>query len=135
MTAGETVPHVAEQLAELLRKIVGRWLTPIALQRERGERIGPRRAADAEIDASGKERAQHAERRGHFQRTVVRHHHAAASDAHARGDRRDRADERFGARAREHRRAVVLGDPVSVIAQRVREPREIDRMAQRIGAG
>ena len=35
----------------------------------------------------------------------------------------------------EHRPAVVLGHPVAVVAELVGEPREVDRVAQRVGAG
>ena len=35
----------------------------------------------------------------------------------------------------EHRAAVVLGQPVAVIAELVGEPREVERVAQRVGAG
>ena len=35
----------------------------------------------------------------------------------------------------EHRPAVVLGDPVAVVAERVGQPREVERVAQRLRAG
>src|SRR5205085_4010295 len=41
----------------------------------------------------------------------------------------------LGTRAREHRRAVMFRDPVTVIAESLRELRELHRIAQRIHAG
>ena len=41
---------------------------------------------------------------------------------------RDRADQHLRARAGEHRPAVVLGDPVAVVAEAVGQPREVDRV-------
>ncbi len=45
-------------------------------------------AADAEVDAARKERAQHAEIFGDFERAVVRQHHAAAADLDSLGSGR-----------------------------------------------
>ena len=45
----------------------------------------------------------------------------------------DRADQRLGARARQHRAAVVLGHPVAVIAQLVGQPREVERVGSACG--
>ncbi len=38
-----------------------------------------------------------------------------------------------GARPGEHRPAVVLGDPVAVVAERVGQPREVERVGERCG--
>ena len=54
-------------------------------QRVGGGRIGAGRAAEAEIDAAGKQRLQHLEALGHHQRRVVGQHHAAGADADVRG--------------------------------------------------
>ena len=59
-------------------------MPPIALQRERRQRIAARRAADREVDAIAVERAQHAEVLGDLERAVVGQHDAAAADADAR---------------------------------------------------
>lgn len=48
MIARPGVVEVREQLRELLRKVVGSGLTAIALERERGQRIGARGAPDPE---------------------------------------------------------------------------------------
>ena len=46
----------------------------------------------------------------------------------------DRADERFRAGAGEHRRAVMLRHPIARIAEPVAQLREIDAVAERVGA-
>ena len=98
-------------------------------------RVGAGRAAEAEVDPAREQPGQDRERLGDLERAVVRQHHAAAADADPLGDRRDRADQRLGASTREHRPAVVLGHPVTVVPELVGEPREVDRVAERVGAG
>jgi hypothetical protein len=132
---GQVVVEVAEQLGELLGEVVGRGLAAVALQREHGHRIRAGRTADAQVDPPGVERAEHAEGLGHLQRAVVGQHHATAPDPRARRARRDLGDQHLGRRAREHRAAVVLGDPVAVVAELVRQLGEVERVAQRVGAG
>jgi len=51
MALRHPVFEIPEQLAELLREIVGSGLAAVALQREGSGAIGARRAADAEVDA------------------------------------------------------------------------------------
>ena len=68
-----------------------------------------------------------------FSGRVVREHHAAAADADPARGRGDRPDQHLGRRAGEHRAAVVLGDPVAVVAELVGEPGEVERVAQRVG--
>ena len=79
----------------------------------------------------GKQRLQHLEALGDHQRRVVRQHHAAGADAHARCRRRDLPDHDFGRGAGDVRQIVVLGDPVALVAETVGEPRQIERIAQR----
>src|SRR6059036_3115693 len=57
--------HEREQVLHLLREELRR---AAAAQRPRGELVAAGRAPDAEVDATGIERLQHAERLGHFQR-------------------------------------------------------------------
>src|SRR3954468_3428541 len=131
----EAVVVVREELGELLGEVVGRGLPAVALEGERRHRVGARRAPDAEVDAAGVQPGEDAEGLRDLQRRVVREHHAAAADAYALGRRGDRPDEDLGARAGERRPAVVLGDPVAVVAEGVGQPREVDRVAQRPGSG
>ena len=135
MVLGEVVVEVREQLGQLLGEVVGRGLTAVALERERGHRVGAGGPAEAEVDPAREQAGEDRERLGDLERAVVGQHHAAAPDPDALGGGRDRADQRLGARAREHRASVVLGDPVTVIAELVGEPGEVDRVAQRVGAG
>ncbi len=76
MVGGERVLEVAEQLTELLGKVVVReGPCAVALQGVLRERVGTRRAPDAEIDATGEQAGQEAELFGDLQRAVVREHH------------------------------------------------------------
>src|SRR5205085_805793 len=61
-------------------------------------------------------------------------HPSAAANADVSRGGRDRTDQRLGARAREHRTAVVLGYPVAVIAELVGEPSEVERVRERVNA-
>jgi hypothetical protein len=65
----------------------------------------------------------------------VRQHHAAAADPEARGDRRDLADHDFRAGAGQAGGAVVLGDPVAVVAEAVGQAGEVQGVAQGVAAG
>ena len=56
-----------------------------------------------------------------------------SSDALGHGG--DRADQHLGRRAGEHAAAVVLGDPVAVVAEAVGGAREVERVAQGVRAG
>ena len=135
VVVGEVVLEVREQLGELLREVVGRHLAAVALQRDHRLAVGAGRAADAEVDALAVQAAEDAERLGDLERAVVRQHHAAAADADVLGRGRHLGDQDLGRRAREHRDAVVLGDPVARVAEPVGEPREVDRVLERIPAG
>ena len=135
MVRREAVLEVGEQLGELLAEVVGEELPPVALEREDRLRVGAGRAADAEVDAVAVQPAEDAERLGDLERAVVRQHHAAAPDPDAGRRRRDRADQDLGRAAGEHRCAVVLGDPVALVPEPLGEAGEVDRVAQRVGAG
>jgi hypothetical protein len=134
MAGRQAVPLVGEQLRQLVRKIVRRGLAHVALEREGREGIAAGRTPDREIDAVAVQAAEHAEVLGDLQRAVVRQHHAAAADADTRRRRPDRGDQHFRAGAGQHRRAVVLGHPVPVVADVLRESRQIDRVSQRVTA-
>jgi hypothetical protein len=125
---------VRQQLGELLREVVGRGGPAVALEREGRHRIGSRRAADAEVDPLGIEPGEQREALGHLERRVVREHDAAAADAEALRGRGDGPDEHFGTRPGEGE-PVMLGQPVALEAQAVGEAREVERVAQRLGAG
>ena len=85
----------AEELLQLLRKLLG----VERMHRARGDRIGARRAADAEVDAARVQRLERVKRLGDAQRRMVRQHDAARADANARRRRRDVLDQDLGRRA------------------------------------
>ena len=77
-----------EEVAQLLGELVGAERRGRPAQRGRGDRIGAGRASEAEVDAPGMQRFEHAELLGHDERRVVGEHHAARADADRLGRRR-----------------------------------------------
>jgi hypothetical protein len=135
MVRGQAVLEVSEQFRELLRKVIWLRLTPIALKGKRREGIGARRAADPEINSSRKQSAQHAERFGDLERTVMGKHDATGADAHRRRESGDGTDQSLWAWAREHRRGVMLRDPIAMVAERFGELCEINAVSERVSTG
>ncbi len=130
MRRRQAVTDVGEQFRQLLREVVRASLALVALQRPRGERIAAGRAAKPEIDASRTQGGQHAERLGDFQRAVVRQHDTAAPDANARGGEADRPNKCLRTYAGEHARAVMLGHPITGVAEPVGSAGKVDGVAQ-----
>src|SRR5262249_52501151 len=95
--------------------------------------VAPRRAADAEIDAPGKERFEHAKALGDLERAVVLEHDAARAHPDPRGASRHLPDQDLRARARQPRCRVVLGKPVAVIPEAVTDLGELERLVDRVG--
>ena len=135
MAGGKSARLQQHQFVEAFEEIVLLADALAAPQRIGGGRIGAGRAAQAEIDAARKKRLQHFEALGHHQGRVVGQHHAAGADAHAGGDGGDLSDHDVGRGTGDRRQIVVLGHPIAHIAQAVGEPRQIERIAQRLGAG
>ena len=95
--------------------------------------ISARSAADAEIDAAGKERGERAELFGDDQRRMIGEHDAAGADADgfcAAGDVRD-DDGSGGAGDAGH--VVVFCKPKAVVAPGFGVLREIERVAESVG--
>ena len=109
-------PEILQQLVHLLPEIVGRRLPPIPLQRERHLRTGPWSAADPQVDAARKQRAQHRKVFRDLERAVMRQHHAAAAHSDPRRGRRHRSDHDFRAVAREARRPVMFREPIPAVS-------------------
>ena len=82
MAGGKAARLQQHQFVEALEEVVLLADALAAAQRVGGGRIGAGRAAEAEIDAAGKQRLQHLEALGHHQRRVIGQHHAAGTDAH-----------------------------------------------------
>ncbi len=131
MVRGQRAVEETDQVLHLLRHVL-RALVFAVHQRERGARVPARRAADAQIDAPGKQGFEHAELLGDFQRTVVGQEHTARADADARGGAGDAGDENLGTGIGESRDGVVLGEPVAVVAQLFGEPGERDGFSDRL---
>ena len=135
MVLGQIILEVGQQLGQLLGEVIGGGLATVALEREHGQLIGAGRAAEREVDAPGVQAGQHRERLGDLERAVMGQHHAAAAHPQALGGGGDGPDQHLGAGAGQHRAAVVLGHPVAVIAERVGQPGQVERVVQRVGTG
>ena len=98
-----------------------------------GSAVGAGRATQTEIDPAGKQRLQHLEALRHHQRRVVGQHHAAGTDPDMAGDRGDLPDHDVGRGARDRRQIVMLGQPISGVAELIDMARQIDAVAQRRG--
>src|SRR5581483_118728 len=109
--------EIPQELLQLLAEIVERRLAPVPLQGMRHRAAGARSPADAEIDSAGEQTAQHAERLSDFQGAIVRQHHAAGPYANLRGCRSDRGDDDLGAGARQPWSAMMLRQPIPVVAE------------------
>ena len=81
-----------------LEEIVALAAIQPAAQRVRGGAVGAGRAAEAEVDAAGKQRLQRPEALGDDQRRVVGQHDAAGADADVRRHRGDLPDHQLGRR-------------------------------------
>ena len=123
-----------QELGQLFREIVDRGLLPeVATQRIGLDAAAARRPPDAEIDPTGMERMQEAEGLCHLHRAVVRQQHGARADADGRGLGPQPGDQDLRRGAGEARHAMMLGDPVALIAERIGAPRQRDGVAERIG--
>jgi hypothetical protein len=108
---GYEVAHVG---GKMLGPLVGR-----GIEGEGGAAIRARRAAEPEVDAAGRQRIEHAEDLGHFERCIVRQHDAGAADPDALGGGGDGRDHDLRRGADDGRMVVVLGHPEALIAQRL----------------
>ena len=133
MAGGEIAGLPQDQFLQPLQKIVALAAIEPAAQRMRRRTVGAGRAAEAEIDAAGKQRLQHLEALGHHQRRVVGQHHAAGADADVFRHRRDLPDHQIGRRARDRGEVVMLGEPIADIAEPIDMARQVDAVAQRRG--
>ena len=135
MAGGKSARLQQHQLVEALEEVILLADALAAAQRVGRGRIGAGRAAEAEIDTAGKKRLQNLEALGHHQRGVVGQHHAAGADAQMRRNGGDLPDHDIGGGTGDRRQIMMLGHPVAQIAQGVGEPRQIERIAQGLGAG
>ena len=118
------------QFEDVVRKILGAG--GVAAQGAQRLLVGPRRAAEAEIDAAGIERFQRAELFGDDDRRMIGQHDSARADPHRLRAGRDKADRHRGRRAGDSHHVVMLGEPVATIAPKLGVPGEVERTAQRL---
>ncbi len=111
----------------MLGPLVGR-----GVEREGGPPVRARRAAEPEIDAARRQRVEHAEHLGHFERRIVRQHDAGAADPDALRSGGDRGDHDLRRGADDGRMVVMLGDPEPVVAQRLAVPGQRYGIADRL---
>jgi hypothetical protein len=110
-------------------------VAPIALQRLRGNPVGAGGAADPEVDPPREEAGEDAEVLRHLERAVVRQHHPAGAEPHLLGGGADPGDQDLGRGAGDEAAAVVLGQPVAVVPEPLRQFGEVDRVVQGPGRG
>src|SRR6266576_1033479 len=108
-------------------------LASVTLQSERFQAAASRRAAKAEIDPVRIQRMQHPEYFGHFQRAVVREQYAAGTNANPGSFSGHSCNENLRGRTGKCFDGVVLGDPVTFVAETIGRARQLDRVAQSVG--
>ena len=121
--------EVAQQFDDIVGELV-RVGGQVAPQRAGGRLVGSRRAAESQVDTSGKQGFQRAELLGNHQGGMVGQHDAAGPDPNPGGAGCDVADHHGGGRAGDSRHAVVLGQPVAPVAQGFRVAGQIQGIAQ-----
>ena len=104
-----------------------------AAQSSRRLRIRAGGATDAQVDATGEERTEHAEELRDLQRRVVGEHDAAGAHADRLRHDADLADHDLGRGARERAGVVMLGEPIARRADGLRVTREVDGVSQGLG--
>ena len=105
------------QFHHVARESVGIGIE-IAAQRGGDALVAARRAAQPEVDASGKQRLERAELFGDHQRRMVGQHDPARTHADGAGRGGDVADHDAGRGAGDAFHPVMLGAPVSLEPQR-----------------
>jgi hypothetical protein len=133
MPLGKAPGEEPDQLGERAREVLVGERVGGSAQGAGGHPVGPRGAADAEVDAPRMKGLEHPELLGDDERRVVRQHHAAGADPDPLSGGGERRRQHRGRRARDPRHVVVLGDPVAVIAESLGDAGEVDRVDERLG--
>ncbi len=113
---GERTVQVADQLPDLLRKLLGIW-KPAAADRARGACIPAGSAADAEVDAARIERLQHAKGLRDLEGAVVGEQDTAGADADGPRLGPQPREQNLRAGVAERGYGMVLGQPVAAVAE------------------
>ena len=107
--------QIALELQDVAREVVGRHR--VASQRAHGVLVAARRAAEAQVDATGVERLQGAELLSDRERGVVREHDTAGTEPDGGGVGSDVPDQHARGRRGNGGHVVVLGVPDPPIAR------------------
>ena len=134
MLRRQVAGQVAVQVHQLLGVVLDAQRARPVRQRPRGATVAARRAPHPQVDAARVHRLDHVERLGHLERAVVAQHHPARPDPDALRARRDLRDHHLRRRAGQRRRVVVLGQPVALVAQPVRQLRQGEGLPDRLRA-
>ncbi len=124
-----------QQLDDLVGEIIHRLRADIAPQDGRGQLVGAGGATQPEVDPVAVQGDQSAELLGDDHRGVVREHDPAGADADARRRIRNRTDQHGRGRTGDSGHSVVFRDPEPPVTERVRQPRRLDRLRERLGMG
>src|SRR5882672_1533135 len=108
-------------------------LASVTLQSERFQAAASRRAAKPEIDPVRIQRMQHPEYFGHFQRAVMREQYAAGTNANPGSFSSHSRDENFRRWTGKRLYRVVLGNPITLVAETIGCARQLDRVTQSVG--
>ena len=112
------VVHPGDQVAHVRRKMlgpfVGGWI-----ERKCRAAVRSRRAAEAHVDAAGRQGVEHAKDLGHFEWRIVRQHDAGAADADPLGGGGDRGHHDLRCGADDGRMVMVLRHPEALVTQRL----------------
>jgi hypothetical protein len=125
------VPH---ELPDALGEVVRARELP-ARHRVRGALVAAGRAPDAQVHAPRVECLQHAEDLGDLEGAVIGQKHPACAHAQAPGFRAQAREQHLRAGVGERGDGVVLGEPVALVAQRIRPASERQRGLDRLGRG
>ena len=122
------------QFDDVLRKALGGF-HQVAPQRLGDALVGARRAAEAKVDAAGKQRVERAELLGDDQRIVVGQHDAPRADADGRSGLADMGERNRGRAAGNAFHAVMLGNPEAAIADFLSDPGQRSGLGERLRHG
>ena len=123
------LPGSSRDLGQLLGEVI-RGEEIRAPQSPRCRGIRPGRPADPQVDPAREERLQGSKLLGDHQGRVVGEHDPARAHPHAVGLSGHLTDQHGGRRGGDSLHAVVLGEPVAVVTQRLDVPGEGHRLLQ-----
>ena len=129
MTGLEPIIEEADELTELAGKVVVLAQVMVGAQRHGRELVATRRPADTEIDPTWEQGVEHPEVLDDLVWAAVREHHPAAADPDVRGPGGDLTDQDLGTRPGEGGAGMVLGQPVTLVAEPVGQTGKVDGVA------